>query len=402
MKRYVIIGNGVAGTTAAENIRELDKDGKIDIFTDESTLFYTRIRLPEYIAGKVKEEKLVLRKPEWYLEKNIEVHLEESVIDIEPRKKVIYTVKQTTCPYDRLLLATGSRSFVPPIKGVDKGGVLTLKSLKDARLIRDYATGVKKAVLIGGGVLGLEAGNGLRQLGLEVTVVEFFPRLLPRQMDVSGAELLKKKMEAMGFSFYLGAKSREILGDKRAEGLLLEGGQVIPADLVLVSAGVRPNLDLPKKLGLEVDKGVLVNDRLETQVPEVYAAGDLIQHRGIFYGIWPASETQGQIAGMIMAGGSAAYEGTVISNRLKVVDIDLVSSGDIDVDGKLEGLVTEDEREFIYRKLVLKDDIVVGCILLGDVSGNSEILHAIETKKSVKALREDLLSGRFNFGELKN
>ena len=402
MKRHVIVGNGVAGTTAAQSIREKDKNGKIDIFTNESALFYTRIRLPEYIAGQVEPEKLILHKPQWYQEKAIDVHLEEPVQDIDPEKKEIRTAKQITYPFDRLLLATGSHSFVPPIKGVEKPGVFTLRSMKDAQLIHDYAARAKRAALIGGGVLGLEVGNGLRRLGMEVAVVEFFPRLLPRQMDVSGAELLKKQMEAMGFSFYLGAKSEEILGREKAEGLLLEGGETIPCDMVLISAGIRPNLDLPGKLGLEVDKGVLVNDRLETQRPDIYAAGDLIQHRGIFYGIWPASEAQGRIVGINMAGGDALYEGTVMSNRLKVVGIDLVSSGDIDVDGKLEHLVKKDEGGFIYRKLVLEDDIIVGCILLGDISGNREILHAMEEKRTVKDLKNDILAKGFDFKRLKS
>jgi nitrite reductase (NADH) large subunit len=402
MKRYVIIGNGVAGTTAAEHIRGFDKDGKIDIFTDESGLFYSRIRLPEYIAGQVEAEKLVLHNPQWYREKAIDVHLDESVHEVDPERKEIRTDKENSYPYDRLLLATGSHSFVPPIRGVEKPGVFTLRSIKDADRIRDYAVNAKRAVLIGGGVLGLEAGNGLRQLDMAVAVVEFFPRLLPRQMDLPGAELLKMEMEAMGFSFFLGAKSQEILGEQKAEGLLLEGGETIPCDMVLISAGIRPNVNLANKLGLEVDKGVSVNDRLETQNRDVYAAGDLIQHRGVFYGIWPASEEQGKIAGINMAGGNACYEGTVMSNRLKVVGIDLVSSGDIDVDGRFENLVKKDEGKFIYRKLVLKDDIIVGCILLGDISGNSEFLDAMEKNKNVGPFRDELLAEGFDFKKLKS
>ncbi len=402
MKRYVIVGNGVAGTTAAEHIRDVDKDGKIDIFTDESTPFYTRIRLPEYIAGLVDEEKLILRKPQWYRTTGVELHLEESVQGIDLEKREVHTAKGTICPYDRLLLATGSGSFVPPIKGVEKPGVFALRSLRDAKLIRDYAREAKRAILIGGGVLGLEAGNGLRRRGIEVTVVEFFPRLLPRQMDVSGAEILKKQMEAMGFSFFLGVKSQEILGDRSPEGILLEGGEILPCDMVLISAGVRPNLNLATKLGLEADKGVLVNDRLETTIADVYAAGDLIQHRGVFYGIWTASEKQGEIAGINMAGGDVRYEGTVMSNRLKVVGIDLVSSGDIDVEGKLEDLVKKDEGRYIYRKLVLRDDVIVGCILLGDVIGNREILRAVEHKMNVRAVKDDLLVDGFDFKKLKS
>jgi len=402
MRRFVIIGNGVAGTTAAESIRRLKPDGQIDVFTDDATPFYTRIRLPDYIAGEVQKEKLILHKPGWYHERKIKIHLEELVQEVDLEGRRIETAKGTACPYDRLLLAMGSHSFVPPIEGVDKNGVFTLRSFDDARLIRDHALKAKRAVLIGGGVLGLEAGNGLRRLGLEVIVVEFFSRLLPRQMDMHGAEILKRQMESMGFSFHLGAKSQEILGRDKVEGLLLEGGHTIPCDMVLVSAGVRPNLDLARKLGLGIDKGVLVNDRLETDMPEIYAAGDLVQHRGVFYGIWPASEEQGEIAGINMAGGDAHYEGTVMSNRLKVVGIDLISSGDIDADGKLESLLEKDEKTFVYRKLVLKDDIIVGCILLGDISGSREILYAMGKRRNVKNLKDQMRTKGFDFKQLKS
>jgi nitrite reductase (NADH) large subunit len=400
MTRYVIVGNGVAGTTAAESIRDQDKEGQVDILTQESTPFYTRIRLPHFIAGDVEKEKLLLHKSSWYAERQINLHLGETVQDVDPEKRKVGTTKGTSFFYDRLLLATGSHAFVPPIKGVDKTGVFTLRTFDDAQQIRDAARTAERVVLIGGGVLGLEAGNGLRRLGREVTVVEHLPRLLPRQMDIPGAELLRKQMEGMGFRFYLGAKSQEVLGKERVEGLQLEGDQTIPCDMVLISAGIRPNLDLANQLGLEIGKGVVVNDRLETQAADVYAAGDLIQHRGAFYGIWPASEAQGEIAGINMAGGNVGYDGTVMSNRLKVVGIDLVSSGNIDVDQKLEHLVVKDERQSIYRKLVLRDGVIMGCILLGDISGSREILRAMETKKDVGAFKHEILVKGFDFRKL--
>ncbi len=400
MNKYVIVGNGVAGTTAAESIRQHDKDGKIDIVTEETTPFYTRIRLPDYIAGDVEKEKLILHPPDWYRKRNVDVHLGEGVRAVDREKREAQITQGSTFPYDRLLLANGSHAFIPPIKGVDKAGAFALRTVDDAEQIRDYAQNAERVVLIGGGVLGLETGNGLRRLGRKVTVVEFFPRLLPRQMDVPGAELLQRQMESMGFRFYLGAKSQEVLGKGKVEGLRLEGGQTIPCDMVLISAGVRPNLDLANQLDLEIDKGVVVNDRLETQVPDVYAAGDLIQHRGAFYGIWPASEAQGQIAGINMAGVDARYEGTVMSNRLKVVGVDLVSSGDIDVDQKLEQVVAKDEARFLYRKLVLKDGAILGCILLGDISGSRQILQAMESKKDVNALKHEIFVKGFDFRKL--
>ena len=400
MNRYIIVGNGVAGTAAADKIREKDGDGKIDIFTDEPVPHYTRIRLPDFVAGAAEEKDLVLHKESWYEEKRIELHLEEAIEEIDPDKREVRSAEGKRYGYDQLLLATGGHSFIPPIQGVEKEGVFALRSMGDAHRIKEYTKKATEVLLIGGGLLGLEAGNGLRRSGLKVTVVEFFPRLLPRQMDVPGAELLKRQMEGMGFAFYLGAKSNQIMGGPKVEGLVLEGGTCIHCDMILISAGVRPNLELAQRLGLEIDKGVIVNDRMETKIASIYAAGDLVQHRGRFYGIWPAAERQGEVAGINMAGGEELYEGTVMSNRLKVVGIDLVSSGEIDVEDQFQSLVKKDEKEYIYRKLIFKDGVIIGCILLGDVRGNREILNAIGGKKDVAYLKGKIFERDFDFKRL--
>jgi nitrite reductase (NADH) large subunit len=400
MTRYIIVGNGVAGTTAAERIRENDGDGKIDIFTGEPVPFYTRIRLPDYLAGTAEEKDIVLHRESWYEGRGIELHLEEAIEEIDRDKREVRSSGGNRYGYDRVLLATGGHSFIPPIQGVEKEGVFALRSIGDARRIKEYAKRATEVLVIGGGLLGLEAGNGLRRSGLSVLVVEFFPRLLPRQMDLAGADLLKRQMEKMGFTFSLGAKSKEILGRTKVEGLALEDGTSIPCNMILISAGVRPNLKLAQGMGLEIDKGVVVNDRMETEIASIYAAGDLVQHRGRFYGIWPAAERQGEVAGMNMAGGEELYEGTVMSNRLKVVGIDLVSSGEIDVDGQRESLVTKDEEKYIYRKLIFDDGAIIGCILLGDVRGNREILSAIEQKKDVTHVKAEILKDGFDFKRL--
>ena len=211
--KYLIVGNGVAGTSAAAQIRKQDSSGDITIVTDETVPFYSRIRLIEYLAGEAGEQDIVIYKDDWYGKNNIKLLLNSHVSEIDKDNKHVVTSKGETLPYDRLLIATGGLSFVPPVPGADKKGVFTLRTLRNADEIISYAEGRKKVILIGGGVLGLEAGNSLRKKGLEVTVVEFFPRLLPRQMDPGGAQVLKGQMESMGFSFCLGAKSKEIAGD---------------------------------------------------------------------------------------------------------------------------------------------------------------------------------------------
>ena len=398
MTNYLIIGNGVAGTTAAENIRKQDKEGNITMVTDEGLPFYYRIRLNEYISGDITESDLLAKKEQWYKDMNIDLRLRTRISEAEPGEKVVITEGNSRISYDRLLIATGSHSFIPPIKGSDKRGVFSLRDIRDARNIMTHAKDIKEVVLIGGGLLGLESGNALRKLGKQVMVVEFFPRLLPRQLDVDGAKRLQAIMEGMGFSFKLGAKTEEIEGDDLLDSVRLEGGEKLPANMVVISAGVRPNMDLAAPLGLESDKGIKVDERLRTNIPDIYAAGDVAEFRGIPYGIWPAAMEQGEIAGTNMSGGDMLYNGTTMANTLKVVGIDLASAGDIDADKKHESKVIADEN--IYKKIVLDNDQIIGCIMLGDTSGFNRITKAMSEKRDVSRLKDQILSEGFDFNRL--
>lgn len=390
MANFVIVGNGVAGTTAAENIRKLDKAGKLTVFTEESTPFYYRMRLPELISGDLTEERLIAKSDQWYKDQGIDLKLNTRIQTADPGKRVLVTERHQEIPYDRLLVATGSRSFIPPMKGSDKKGVFALRSIQDARDIVAWAKKIQKVVLIGGGLLGLEAGNALRKLGKKLTVVEFFPRLLPRQLDVAGGGRLQKIMEGMGFSFRLGAKTQEIKGEDRVTGVLLEGGELLPAEMVIISAGVRPALELAIALQLDHDKGVKVDEQMKTNQPGVYAAGDVAEFKGIPYGIWTAATEQGQIAGTNMAGGNAIYKGTVMANTLKVVGIDLASAGHIDAENKLESKVLTDDK--VYKKIVFENDLIAGCIMLGDTKGFTKITKMMSDKQNVSQIKEKLFS----------
>ncbi|MBN1106291.1 MAG: NAD(P)/FAD-dependent oxidoreductase, partial [Deltaproteobacteria bacterium] len=293
-------------------------------------------------------------------------------------------------PYDVLLVAAGSHSFVPPIKGSDRKGVFALRSLEDARDIAAWAKGLEDVILIGGGLLGLEAGNALRKLGKKVTVVEFFPRLLPRQLDVDGAKRLQAIMEGMGFSFRLGAKTEEITGKDHVEQVRLEGGETLSAKMVIISAGVRPNLEIAEALGLEKDKGIKVNEHLQTNKPDIYAAGDVAEFQGIPYGIWPAAMEQGKVAGITMAGGDAVYGGTTMANTLKVVGIDLASAGNIDADNEMESRVFQDDK--VYKKIVMDDNRIVGCIMLGDTAGFNKVTKMMAEKQDVSGIKDRILT----------
>ncbi len=396
MTGYLIAGNGVAGTTAAEHLRKKDPEGDITVVTDETVPFYYRLRLNEFISGEIGLDQLTAKKDEWYRERRIDLKLGVRLVDGDLASRELKAADGTGYSWDRLLIATGSHSFVPPIAGAEMKGVHTLRGVDDARAILEVQE--EDVVLIGGGLLGLEAGNALRRLGKKVCVVEFFPRLLPRQLDEQGAALLQSILEGMGFSFRLGAKTSAIAGSGRVEAVELEGGERLPAGMVIISAGVRPNMELADVLGLEKDKGIKVDDRLRTSEADVFAAGDVAEHRGMPYGIWTAAMEQGKIAGVNMAGGDEEYTGTTMANTLKVVGVDLASAGDIDADGKLESKVVTGEG--IYRKVVLDGGVIAGCIMLGDTRGFNEITRAMGRKTDVSGLKDELLAEGFDYSVL--
>lgn len=383
MTRHLIIGNGAAGTTAAESIRKHDTSGSITILSQEDLPFYYRTRLPEFIAGTIREEQLLAKKKEWYTEQKITLLPGRRAISIDPASKSVRTDHEEQIIYDRLLLATGSHSFVPPITGADRQGVFTLREISDARAIRAFAAKTQRAVIIGGGLLGLESGQALRALGKEVTVVEVFPRLLPRQLDNEGASRLKEIMETkLGFSFRLAARTTAITGDKNISGVTLEDGETLACEMVIISAGVRANLDLAITLGLEIDRGIKVNERMETSRPGIFAAGDTAEFGGQPpSGIWPAAMQQGEVAGINMAGGSAIYSGTTMANKLKVAGIDLAAVGEIDADNRYEAQITSSDST--YKKIVRDNKVIIGGILLGDTSDYGKLTKAIAKRQAL-------------------
>lgn len=373
--RYVIVGNGIAGITAAESIRSIDREGEILVISDEDVPFYYRIRLTEVLSGDMALQDIIARDANWYETNGITQLRGRKITGGDPQDRIVIDSNGEQYKYDRLLLANGSHSFVPPIQGAEHPGVFTLRNAADAERIIDYAQKCTDVVMIGGGLLGLEAGNALRRRGLKVTVVEFFPRLLPRQLDNKGALRLTAIMEEMGFRFRLGSITGQIEGSHGVDKLVLKDGEILAADMVVISAGVRPNLKLASRLGLRCDKGVKVDSKLRTSRENVYAAGDICEHEGTVYGIWPAALQQGRVAGRVMAGAEAEYNGTVMANKLKVVGIDLAAVGEIDAAEKYDSHVRDSES--VYRKFVVDGDRLIGAILLGDTSGYGKIARAI-------------------------
>jgi len=390
MKKYLIVGNGIAGTTAAENIRKHDATVEITIVTEEELPFYYRIRLPDFLCGEVYESGLVAKKKEWYQENNITLRLSTKITGGSVKDKILHSSSGEEIRFDRLILANGSAPNIPAISGSDKKGVFALHCIQDAKDIISHASCCKKAILIGGGLLGLEAGNGLKKLGLGITVIEFFPRLLPRQLDSEGARRLQSILEDRGFSFKLDAKTRSIEGNEKIEGVTLENGEFIAADMVIISAGVTPKLHLTKELGLDCNRGIKVDKQMRTSHPDIYAAGDIVEFEGRTYGIWPAAMEQGKIAGTNISGGNATYEGTILSSILKVAGIDLASAGEIDEENLHDSKTVASET--IYKKIVLDNNRVIGCIMLGDRKNFNRINRAISTGEDILSELDTLLA----------
>ena len=393
--RHVIIGNGVAGITAAAELADREA-GEIEVYAAEPYPYYFRPQLPRFLGGEISQDRLIARPPSWYEERGIVVHLDAPVARLEPDQKRIVLEDGSEVAYDRLLLAIGGLPFVPPIEGSDKEGVFTLRTLEDALAIKAYAPRCERAVVIGGGLLGLESARGLQGLGLPVTALEFFPRLLPRQLDEEGAAVFRTMVEDLDIGVAVGANTQEILGDGTVEGVVLQDGREFPAQLVLVATGMRCNAGLAAEAGLEVERGVVVDDHLRTSAPDVYAAGDVTSFKGRSWGIIPQAREQAVVAAANMAGADLVYQEIVPSTTLRIAGIHLTSCGKEPSAEEADWTVYRqaDPAAGAYKKLALEDDVAVQAIVIGD-RALARRLEALVTQ-GAKVSREeasDLLSG---------
>jgi nitrite reductase (NADH) large subunit len=411
MQKVIIIGNGAAGATAAEVIRKGSKDIGVSIYSDEPYPFYSRIKLPHFLGDEIAQEDAYIYKDSWYKENGMEFHPGTRIKKIKPAEKYVTTERGENVSYDRLLFATGSANFVPPIKGREKKGFFTLRTIKDVLSIKEYSSKNKNAVLIGGGLLGLEAARGLKVRGLDVTVVEFFSRLLPRQLDERGAKVLQRLIENIGIKVALSGESDEVLGKDNVTGLRLKDGRTIECSLIIISAGITPRIELAKEAGIAVNKGIIINERMETSIKDVYAAGDCAEFQGRIYGLWTASSEQGTAAGNNIAGSGAVYNGTVPSATLKIVGIDLTSIGVVNPPSppsSLEGVKSEGYREIIredgsngvYKKLVIKDGKIVGAILLGDAKEVRIVGKLIKNGVDISRYEDNLSDAKFDLKKI--
>ena len=384
-EKFLIVGGGIAALSAAAAIRKRNRTGSISMLTEEAFKPYYRPALSDFLSTEIPDDKFYVYDDVWYEENQVEVRTSCRVSALDTAGKQVVLENGETVVYDKLILATGARSNIPPFPGADKKGVFALRDLADAQLLKEGIQTSKKAVVIGGGVLGLEAVEEMISQGLEVAVVEFSPRIMPRQLDESASLRLQDLMRDKGVKLYLGLGTEEILGDDRVTGVKLNNGQVLDADLVLLSTGVKPNVELAREAGLQVDRGIVVDVSMRTGASNVFAAGDAAQVGDRLIGLWPVSLEMGRVAGANAAGDWLEYKEPILSTMLAAFDREIFSVGEVNLPVE-ECRITEvwDPVEKFYKKSFVKDGVLAGVIIIAPRVDTSEALHNLGRDSSGK------------------
>lgn len=395
--KLVLVGNGMAGVRTLEELLKLAPDlYDITVFGAEPHPNYNRILLSPVLAGEQHFDDIVLNDLAWYRDNHIDLRLGRKVVHIDRKKRIVTADDGSTAEYDRLLLATGSTPFILPVPGNRLPGVIAYRDIADTQRMIETAASHSHAVVIGGGLLGLEAANGLRQRGMHVTVVHLADWLLERQLDKAAGKLLQSALEARGIRFRLNEQTEELLdyGSGRVCAVQFKSGDVIPADLVVMAAGIRPCTELAEKAGIPCNRGILVDDCLQTYDPRVYAIGECANHRGIAYGLVAPLFEQAQVCANHLAMlGTARYKGSVVSTKLKVTGIELFSAGDFMGGEGTETITLNDPISNIYKKLVIKDDVLVGGCLYGDTLDGGWYFQQIRNNANISQVRDHLMFG---------
>ncbi len=403
--KLVMVGNGMAGVRTLEELLKIAPDlYEITVFGAEPHPNYNRILLSPVLAGEQTLDEIVLNPLSWYEEQGITLHLGKAVTEIDRRRRVVRAADGTEAAYDRLLIATGSTPFILPVPGKELDGVIAYRDIADTQAMIEAATRYRHAVVIGGGLLGLEAANGLMLRGMDVTVVHLGDWLLERQLDEQAGSLLRESLIQRGLKFRLGTQTEALIGDEtgRVSQVRFKDGTVIPAQLVVMAAGIRPNTALAESAGLLCQRGVVVSDTLQTVTdPRIYAVGECAAHRGIAYGLVAPLFEQGKVCATHLAQfGIGRYQGSQTSTKLKVTGIDLFSAGDFMGGEGSEEILMSDPHAGVYKKLVIKDDKLVGACLYGDTVDGSWYFKLLREGRSIADIRERLMFGESNIGDV--
>ncbi|WP_424195944.1 nitrite reductase large subunit NirB [Ampullimonas aquatilis] len=401
--KLVMVGNGMAGVRTLEELLKVAPDlYDITVFGSEPHANYNRILLSPVLAGEQTIADIMLNDVDWYQENNITLHLNKTITKIDRNERFVEATDGTRAEYDRLLLATGSNPFILPVPGKDLAGVIGYRDIKDTHEMIDTATKYKNAVVIGGGLLGLEAANGLKLRGMNVSVVHIAPWLMERQLDDVAGKLLQKSLEDRGIQFLIGKTTKELVAgpDGRVSKIVFADGQEVAADLVVMAVGIRPNTALAESAGLHCNRGIVVNDTMQTFDPRIYSVGECASHRGIAYGLVAPLFEQAKVAANHLAEmGIGRYEGSVTSTKLKVTGIDLFSAGNFMGGEDHEEITLSDPNGGVYKKLVIKGDKLVGACLYGDTTDGSWYFDLLREGKDVSEIRDHLMFGEHHLGD---
>ncbi|MES2149532.1 MAG: FAD-dependent oxidoreductase [Pseudomonadota bacterium] len=391
----VVIGNGMAGMRTVEELLKLAPDlYDITVFGAEPHGNYNRIMLSPVLAGEKTVDEIMLHTREWYRENGITLHAGDPVVHIDRRRRLVRARSGREVWYDRLLLATGSTPFVLPVPGHKLAGVIGFRDIQDVDSMLAAARTGRHAVVIGGGLLGLEAANGLRRRGMDVTVVHVTDSLMNQQLDKPAAQLLQQALETKGLRFMLETNTSEIIGTGHVTAVRFADGSTIPADLVVMAAGIRPNIALAKSAGLHCERAIVVDDTLQTYDPRVYAVGECVQHRSATFGLVAPIWDQARVCGGHLAGaGHRRFVQQATPTKLKVTGVDLYSVGDFIGGEGSEDLVLRDPRRGVYKRLVLSGGRITGAVLYGDVQDGPWYFSLIQNRTDVSSMRHHLLFG---------
>jgi nitrite reductase (NADH) large subunit len=391
----VVIGNGMAGMRTVEELLKLAPDlYDITVFGAEPHGNYNRILLSPVLAGDKSMDDIMIHTRQWYAQNSITLHAGDPVVHIDRRRRMVRAKSGREVWYDRLLMATGSNPFIIPVPGHKLAGVIGFRDINDVDTMLEAARSGGHAVVIGGGLLGLEAANGLQRRGMHVTVVHVTDSLMNMQLDKPASMMLKNALEAKGLHFMLDAHTTEITGSKRVTGVRFKDGTTLPADLVVMAAGVRPNIALAEEAGLHCERAIVVDDTMQTYDPRVYAVGECVQHRSAIFGLVAPIWDQAKVCGAHLAlKGHRRYVQSATPTKLKVTGVDLYSVGDFIGGEGSEDLVLRDPRRGVYKRLVLAGNRIAGAVLYGDVQDGPWYFGLIQNRTDISAMRNRLLFG---------